>query len=141
MHVISGSVYGEITPVVEEVAEPVEVAVVTPPQPATVTYEATAYIALCDSGCSGVTFTGHDARQSIYTSEGYRVIAVDPSVVPLYSIVSVTLADSTTFKAQALDIGGAIDGNEIDLLVASEGEAWEFGRQAVEIEVISEGER
>lgn len=67
------------------------------------------------------------------------MIAVDPSVIPLYSIVAVTLADGTTFTAQALDTGGAINGRDIDLLVASESEAWEFGRQSVEIELIRKG--
>ena len=120
---------------------PVEV-VAPPPvttQVNTESYEATAYIALCDTGCSGVTYTGHDARQSIYTAEGHRVIAVDPSVIPLYSIVNVTLTDGTTFTAQALDIGSAINGHDIDLLVASESEAWQFGRQSVEVEYIRKG--
>ncbi len=126
-------------PPAEVVAPPPAVEPTT--QAVTDTYEATAYIALCDTGCSGVTYTGHDARQSIYTAEGHRVIAVDPSVIPLYSIVDVTQADGTTFTAQALDIGSAINGYDIDLLVASESEAWQFGRQSVEIEVISEGER
>lgn len=120
-----------------EVEPPVEVE--APPPAVTDTYEATAYIALCDTGCSGVTYTGHDARQSIYTAEGHRVIAVDPSVIPLYSIMSVKLADGTTFTAQALDIGSAINGHDIDLLVASESEAWQFGRQSVEIEYIRKG--
>lgn len=134
MHVFSGNLYEIPTPVATEpvVEQAVE------PTPVTETYEATAYIALC-YGCSGVTSAGHDARKSIYTAEGYRVIAVDPSVVPLYSIVSVTLSDGTTFTAQALDTGGAINGHDIDLLVASESEAWEFGRQSVEIEIIRHG--
>ena len=123
--------------------EEATVEVVAPPpvttQVNTESYEATAYIALCDTGCSGVTYTGHDARQSIYTAEGHRVIAVDPSMIPLYSIVSVKLADGTTFTAQALDIGSAINGFDIDLLVASESEAWQFGRQSVEIELIRSG--
>lgn len=125
-----------------EVEPPVEVVAVPPPvttQVNTQSYEATAYIALCDTGCSGVTYTGHDARQSIYTTEGHRVIAVDPSVIPLYSIVVITQADGTTFTAQALDIGSAINGHDIDLLVASESEAWQFGRQSVEVEYIQKG--
>ena len=108
-----------------EEAPPEPTVEVEAPTPVTTqSYEATAYIEMCNSGCSGVTYTGHDARQSIYTTEGHRVIAVDPSVIPLYSIVSVTLADGTTFTAQALDIGSAINGYDIDLLVASESEAW-----------------
>lgn len=128
----------KVEPTVEVVAPP-PVTTQVNTQAVTDTYEATAYIALCDTGCSGVTYTGHDARQSIYTSEGHRVIAVDPSVIPLYSIVAITLTDGTTFTAQALDIGSAINGHDIDLLVASESEAWQFGRQSVEIEYIRKG--
>lgn len=151
MHIVSGNVYAVPTSVavepVEEVVEPVVVApvVIAEPEPevitqaTTETYEATAYTAYCDTGCIGITASGYDVRNSIYTSDGLRVIATDPAVVPMYSIVNVTLADGTTFKAQALDTGGAINGNRIDILVASRAEAITLGRQAVEIEVIRRG--
>lgn len=147
MHVFSGNVYAvEPEPIVEEVApvvvEPVEVVAPEPKvitQSVTETYEATAYIAMCDTGCSGITATGVDVRNSIYTSDSLRIIATDPAVVPLFSIVKVTLADGTSFKAQALDTGGAINGNRIDILVASRSEAIALGRQTVEIEMIRRG--
>lgn len=139
MHIVSGNVYAEKAiaepePIVEEVVEPVE----AEPQAVTETYEATAYIAMCDTGCSGITATGVDVRNSIY-SERYRVIATDPDVIAMGSIVRITLSDGSIFDAISADTGGAINGHKIDLLVASEGEAWEFGRQAVEIEVIRRG--
>jgi 3D (Asp-Asp-Asp) domain-containing protein len=102
------------------------------------TFEATAYVALCDTGCTGVTSTGIDVRQS-HTYEGMRIIATDPAVVPLWSIVELRYADGSTERAVAADTGGAIDGNRIDLLVADESTAWAFGRQDVELKIIEEG--
>lgn len=156
MHVFSGNVYAPVeepTPVIAEpvttpiaVEKAVEPVVVTPAaepeviaQATTETYEATWYTPYCE-GCSGITFAGHNAKKSIYTSDGLRIIATDPTVVPMYSIVNVTLADGTAFKAQSLDTGGAIRGNRIDILVESRAEATTLGRQAVEIEVIRRGD-
>jgi 3D (Asp-Asp-Asp) domain-containing protein len=114
-------------PVVEVVAE----------APVWQTFEATAYVALCDTGCSGITKTGIDVRNTV-THEGKRVIAVDPSVIPLDTTVDIRLADGTTFEATAQDTGGAIRGNRLDLLVSTEDHAWQFGRQTVEVRIIEE---
>jgi len=103
------------------------------------TYEATAYTARCE-GCSGITKTGYDVRNTIYY-EGKRVIAVDPSVIPLYSTVKVTATGGDSFEAVAIDIGGAIKGNRIDVLYATKEEARKFGRQEIEVEIINEGKR
>lgn len=100
------------------------------------TFTATAYVADCD-GCSGITKTGFDVRRTV-THEGRRVIAVDPAVIALGSTVEIRLADGSTFEATALDIGGAIDGAEIDVLMAGIDDARDFGRQAVEVRVIDE---
>lgn len=108
------------------------------PRRETIAYEATAYVAMCDTGCTGITKTGVDVRHTIYY-EGYRVIAVDPRQIPLGSIVRVTLGDGTSFKAIASDTGGDIKGFRIDVLVATESEAWEFGRQTVGIEIVRRG--
>ena len=99
------------------------------------TFEATFYTAFCPSGCTGVTATGIDVRNTIY-HEGKRIIAVDPSVIPLGSHVKVTLEDGTSFEATALDVGGVIKGNRIDILVASRDEAYRLGRQTVKVEII-----
>lgn len=144
MHVFSGNVYAPVIaePVAEQAVEPVVVAPVVEPvvitQATTETYEATWYTPYCE-GCSGITFAGHNAKKSIYTSDGLRIIATDPAVVPMYSIVTVTLADGTSFKAQALDTGSAIKSKRIDILVASRSEAITLGRQAVEIEIVRRG--
>jgi 3D (Asp-Asp-Asp) domain-containing protein len=116
--------------------EPI-VEVVEAPAPVWQTFEATAYVALCDTGCIGITKTGLDVRGTV-THEGKRVIAVDPSVIPLDTTVDIRLADGTTFEATAQDTGGAIRGNRLDLLVSTEDRAWQFGRQTVEIRIIEE---
>ncbi|QAT67810.1 hypothetical protein EQZ20_21085 [Bacillus glycinifermentans] len=99
------------------------------------TFTATAYTAYCAEGCTGITKTGVDVSQSIYY-EGARVIAVDPSVIALGSTVEVRLADGSSFRAKAIDTGGAIKGARLDLLVANEADAVQFGRQSVELRVI-----
>jgi 3D (Asp-Asp-Asp) domain-containing protein len=114
-------------PVVEVVAE----------APVWQTFEATAYVALCDTGCIGITKTGIDVRNTTI-HEGKRIIAVDPSVIPLDTTVDIRLADGTTFEATAQDTGGAIRGNRLDLLVSTEDRAWQFGRQTVEVRIIEE---
>ena len=96
------------------------------------TFEATMYTATCE-GCSGVTRYGLDVRSTIYSPKGLRVIAVDPSVIEPMTVVEVTFASGRTIKVVAADIGSAINGREIDILVGSRAKALDFGRQAVEI--------
>lgn len=98
---------------------------------------ATHYTAFCE-GCSGITATGIDVKRSIYAN-GLRVIAVDPQEIPLGSIVRIEYADGTTFKAIAGDVGGAIKGRRIDVLVASESEAYRLGKQTVAVTIIKNG--
>jgi 3D (Asp-Asp-Asp) domain-containing protein/uncharacterized coiled-coil protein SlyX len=99
--------------------------------------EATAYIAMCSEGCTGKTATGKDVRNTTKV-DGMRVIATDPNVIPMYSLVKVE-TESETFYAQALDKGGGIDGYEIDVLVSNTNVAQDFGRQKVAITVLREG--
>lgn len=94
------------------------------------------YTARCE-GCSGVTATGIDVTRTIYAN-GLRVIAVDPRVIPLGSIVRVEYADGTTFRAIAGDIGGAIKNRRIDVLVASENEAYRLGKQTVTVTILKD---
>ncbi|WP_194943394.1 3D domain-containing protein [Bacillus subtilis] len=100
------------------------------------TFEASAYTADCPEGCSGVTATGLDVTGTIYHA-GKRIIAVDPSVIALGSMVEIKQADGTTFEAVALDKGGYIKGAKIDVLVANEADAVQFGRQSVQVRVIN----
>ncbi|WP_078393872.1 3D domain-containing protein [Shouchella patagoniensis] len=92
----------------------------------TMNVEATAYTAFCE-GCTGVTYTGIDLR----ANPDQKVIAVDPDVIPLGSTVYV----EGYGEAIAGDIGGAINGNKIDVFMPDQDQAIEFGRQNVQIEV------
>lgn len=113
-----------------EAAEPVE----PPPKPVTYEYEATFYTASC-RGCSGITATGYDVRQTEYY-EGYRVIAADKSV-PFGTIMRITLEDGTQFDGVVLDRGGAIKGARLDILVASKSEAYRLGRQRASVTILN----
>lgn len=93
----------------------------------TKTVTATAYTAKCD-GCSGVTSTGIDLN----ADPNKKVIAVDPSVIPLGTEVYV----EGYGKAVAGDTGGAIKGNKIDLHVPSKEEANSWGVQTVNVEIL-----
>jgi len=104
----------------------------------TVVFNASAYIALCDTGCTGVTAVGHDILKDGIHYDGHRIIAVDPNVIPLHSIVRVSYGDKS-YTAIAMDTGGAIKGHKIDILVDSASEAIDFGRQNVSIEVLRSG--
>lgn len=127
-------------PVVEEpVEEPITIPPPEPePEPSDtgMTMEATAYVAFCDTGCTGFTATGYDVRNTIYY-QGLRIIAVDPNVIPLKTLVNVELKNGSKFKAIALDTGGHIKGNRADLLVANIDEAWTFGRQDIKVTIIN----
>lgn len=97
--------------------------------------EATYYTAFCDTGCIGITRTGVDVSETIYY-EGRRIIAVDPSVIPLGSVVHVKTDNGESFEATAQDTGGAIVGNKIDILVGDHDEAMRLGRVEAKVRVI-----
>lgn len=89
---------------------------------------ATAYTANCN-GCSGVTATGVNLK----SNPNVKIIAVDPSVIPLGSKVWV----EGYGYAVAGDTGGAIKGNKIDLFMPSKSKAYDFGRQKVRVKVLN----
>lgn len=91
------------------------------------TFSATAYTANCN-GCSGVTRTGVNLRENPEA----RVIAVDPSVIPLGTQVEIKGHGVFT----AADTGGAVKGNKIDVFMPDNGRAVEFGRRSVEVRII-----
>ncbi|MGA9288918.1 MAG: peptidoglycan-binding protein [Anaerobacillus sp.] len=91
------------------------------------TLESTAYTADC-TGCSGVTNMGIDLEK--YPDA--KVVAVDPDVIPLGSIVEVEGYGT----AIAADIGGDIDGNRIDVFVPGQQDALNWGRKDVTVKVI-----
>ena len=98
------------------------------------TFEATNYTPYC-TGCSGVTAVGLDVRKSIYYNN-YRIIATDPKVIPMWSLVEV-VTPYETFKAVAADTGGAIKGSKIDILVATKEEAYRLGRFNAKVRIIA----
>lgn len=91
----------------------------------------THYDALCDTGCTGITATGINVRHTITTPKGYGIIAVDPKVIPLHSLVEM---GGKLYKAE--DTGGAIDGKHIDVLVKSRTIALEKGKKHEDIRII-----
>lgn len=60
------------------------------------------------------------------------IVAVDPDIIPLYSIVEIENLGAFI----ALDTGGLIKGNRIDILFNSKREAMEFGKQTIKVRVI-----
>lgn len=88
---------------------------------------ATAYTAYC-AGCSGVTRTGLDLR----ANPGLKVIAVDPSIIPLGSKVWV----EGYGYAIAGDTGGAIKGYKIDIFMPNRSDALKWGRQRIQVRVL-----
>ncbi len=93
-----------------------------------ITVEATAYTAYC-AGCSGITATGIDLR----SNPNRKVIAVDPRVIPLGSRVYV----EGYGEAIAGDTGGAIKGTRVDLFMASQSSALNWGRKTVKLQILN----
>lgn len=77
------------------------------------------YYCACSQCCGpngGITYSGTIPKED-------RTIAVDPDVIPLGSRVMI---NGQLYVAE--DIGGAIDGNRIDIFVASHSEALRLGK-------------
>ena len=95
------------------------------------------YYSAYDGTQIGITAGGTSmAGGNIYTSDGYRIIATDPSVIPLGTIVRVTTSNGESFLAKADDSGGMIKGNRIDIAVSSASEAFALGRGTATIEIL-----
>ena len=88
---------------------------------------ATAYTAFCN-GCSGTTATGIDLR----SNPTMKVIAVDPSVIPLGTKVYV----EGYGYAIAADKGSAIKGYKIDVFIPTKAEAFRWGNKKVKIKIL-----
>lgn len=120
---------------VVEVAEPISatetttiVATTTEPPRNIMTVTATAYcpcVKCCGKWSDGITASGVKAKAN-------RTVAVDRKVIPLGTHI---IYNGKEYVAE--DTGGAIKGNKIDIYFDSHGEALEFGRQTIEIEVLS----
>lgn len=99
----------------------------SPPSVKTIRVTATAYTAYC-KGCSGKTTTGIDLRKN----PDAKVVAVDPSIIPLGSKVWV----EGYGYAIAADTGGGIDGYEIDVFIPNVSDAMKWGRRTVIIKIL-----
>lgn len=84
----------------------------------TMTVSATSYYC----GNNAITATG---RRAVRDANGISTIAVDPSVIPLGSLVYV----EGYGKAVAADTGSAIKGNKIDVYLTSYNECINWGRK------------
>ncbi|MDR7239042.1 3D (Asp-Asp-Asp) domain-containing protein [Neobacillus drentensis] len=93
-----------------------------------ITVKATAYTASCE-GCSGITKTGINIKDN----PEKKVIAVDPSVIPLGSKVYV----EGFGEAIAADTGGAIKGKRIDIFIPSERDALDFGVKKLKVTILN----
>ncbi|KAA6453232.1 LysM peptidoglycan-binding domain-containing protein [Bacillus swezeyi] len=91
------------------------------------TVTATAYTAN-DGGISGITKTGVDLN----ANQDAKVIAVDPSVIPLGSKVYV----EGYGEATAEDTGSAINGNKIDVFIPNKKDALNWGVKTVNVKVL-----
>ncbi|MCM3745539.1 3D domain-containing protein [Sporosarcina luteola] len=89
---------------------------------------ATAYTAYCP-GCSGTTAYGIDLR----ANPDQKVIAVDPSIIPLGTKVWV----EGYGEAIAGDVGSAIKGHKIDVFIPSYDSAMQWGVKKVKLKIIN----
>lgn len=76
------------------------------------------------------THTGYNCATGIYPYVG--VIAVDPTIIPLHSSVDLYLEEEHLGRYRALDTGGDIVGNRIDIFFDSRREALDWGHRWVD---------
>jgi 3D (Asp-Asp-Asp) domain-containing protein len=92
-------------------------------RPDTETFQATAY------SIEGKTASGKQAREGI--------CAADPKILPLGSRVRVHDAGQYSGECEIADTGRAIKGREIDIYLANDREAKQFGKKTVRVEKLS----
>ena len=90
-----------------------------------ITVEATAY-SRNEAGLGNFTADGTDLRNES------AVIAVDPSVIPLGTLVYIP----GWGYYRAADTGGAIQGNKIDVHFENVADTYQFGRQSITIYIV-----
>ncbi len=95
---------------------------------AVLTLEATGYTPgpeSCGNSADGITATGHRAQKGI--------AAVDPRVIPLGTLLYI----EGYGYARALDVGGAIKGDRIDLCFDHVPQARRWGRRNVRVHILN----
>ncbi len=83
----------------------------------------------CTGQATGRTSTGAPAVAGEGSRNNPHIIAVDPRVIPLHSMVYI---DGYGY-AVAKDTGGGVRGNKIDILFATHQEALRFGRRSLKV--------
>ena len=76
------------------------------------------------------TWTGQRTASGTWPAIG--TVATDPEVIPLGTKIWV----EGYGEAVALDTGGAIKGNIIDVYLATEDQCWQWGRRQVEVRIL-----
>jgi len=83
----------------------------------------------CGDSADGITASGY----SVFTNGG-SLVAADPKVLPLGSLLSVPGYDAGSV-VPVLDVGGAIKGNRLDVLFPTHDVAMAWGVQDLEVTV------
>ncbi len=81
----------------------------------------------CGASADGITASGY----SVFTNGG-NLVAADPKVLPLGSIVSIP-GYASDAVVPVLDVGGAIKGNKLDVLYPTHARARQWGVQELEV--------
>ncbi len=80
----------------------------------------------------GITSTGKTAVPGDGTRDNPHLIAVDPAVIPMESLLYI----ESIGYGRAVDTGGAIRGNRIDILMEKHEEALRFGRRNLKVYIL-----
>ena len=95
------------------------------------------FIAKMTAYADGVGGVPMGARTYSGTRTRWGVVAVDPKVVPIGSLLTIDGYEGTTFVAE--DIGGGIKGESIDIWLPDPKEARAYGTQYRRVTIIREG--
>ncbi len=68
------------------------------------------------------------------------IVAADPAVLPLGSVIRITGAGAYTGTYAVTDTGSKIAGRKIDIYLPSAAEAKQFGKKTVIVRVLSRGD-
>lgn len=90
------------------------------------------YPHICGTG-DGITAAGTEARPWI-------TCAVDPTVIPIGSTVTVDFGNGETVECIAEDVGAWVKGEHVDICVSGHQEALELGIRRAEVRWTEEGE-
>ncbi len=90
--------------------------------------------ASCGIYADGITASGY----SVWTN-GMKLVAADPDVLPIGSVIAVPGYDDAR-PVPVLDVGGAIKGNRLDVLFPTHSAALRWGVQTLTVTVYEEVE-